>query len=281
MSRTLYVTDLDGTLLGSDGRVSAASARMLRELSASGVAVTAATARTPATVQPLLEHCGLRIPAVVMTGAAFWDFGRQEYSEVHRIPADLAREIGASFAEVGMTPFVYTLHEGMPLHVYHAGRQLNKSERRFVDERSNLPLKRFYLNAEAPDSEAADHLLYFGMGDTAIISGVAEALRRRCPGLRFSWYSDTYTPGLSLIEVQAPGVDKAAAVLRLKERLGADRLVVYGDNLNDLPMMAVADLAVAVGNAVPRVKQAARTVIGLNTEDAVPRHISALDAAAT
>ena len=59
MSRTLYVTDLDGTFLAPDATVSDESARIMRRLADSGVMVTCATARTPATVDPLLHRCGL------------------------------------------------------------------------------------------------------------------------------------------------------------------------------------------------------------------------------
>ena len=52
---------------------------------------------------------------------------------------------------------------------------------------------------------------------------------------------------------------------------GADRVVVYGDNLNDLPMFAVADEAVAVANARPQVLAAADRIIGRNTDDSVAK----------
>lgn len=52
-------------------------------------------------------------------------------------------------------------------------------------------------------------------------------------------------------------------------RLGAERLVVFGDNHNDLPMFEVADESYAVSNAVPAVLEAATGVIGSNDEDAV------------
>ena len=54
---------------------------------------------------------------------------------------------------------------------------------------------------------------------------------------------------------------------------GATRVVAFGDNLNDLPMLAAADLAVAVENALPQVRQAADIVIGPNTADSVARFI--------
>ena len=63
-------------------------------------------------------------------------------------------------------------------------------------------------------------------------------------------------------------------MLRLKEELGADRLVVFGDSLNDLPMLAVADVAVAVANALPEVREAADIVIEPNYTDSVARFIA-------
>ena len=48
---------------------------------------------------------------------------------------------------------------------------------------------------------------------------------------------------------------------------------MFGDNLNDLPMMAVADVAVAVDNALPQVKEAADIIIGPNTANSVARFI--------
>ena len=55
--------------------------------------------------------------------------------------------------------------------------------------------------------------------------------------------------------------------------MGADRLTVFGDNLNDIPMMQVADCAIAVENALPEVKAAAHETIGPNTSDSVARYI--------
>jgi len=69
------------------------------------------------------------------------------------------------------------------------------------------------------------------------------------------------------------GVSKAAAIREVARRHGARRIVVFGDNLNDLSMFAVADTAVAVGNALPQVKAAADITIGSNDADAVAEYI--------
>ena len=55
----------------------------------------------------------------------------------------------------------------------------------------------------------------------------------------------------------------------MKERLGYERLVVFGDGLNDIPMFRMADEAYAVSNALDELKQFATDVIGSNEENAV------------
>ena len=82
--KTLYVSDMDGTLLGSDGRVSDRTAGIITRLSYLGVPITVATARTPATVRPLLAQTHTIVDAVVMTGAATWS----RFSDFHVLLLD-------------------------------------------------------------------------------------------------------------------------------------------------------------------------------------------------
>ena len=77
------------------------------------------------------------------------------------------------------------------------------------------------------------------------------------------WLSDIYMEGTT----------KALAIEQVKAATGAERVVVFGDNLNDIPMMRAADWSVAVENAYSEVKLAASEVIGLNTDDAVVKWI--------
>ena len=63
------------------------------------------------------------------------------------------------------------------------------------------------------------------------------------------------------------------AVRRLARRSGAGRIVAFGDNLNDLPMLRIADRSVAVANAVEDGRSQADVIIGDHDEDAVARFI--------
>ncbi|MDE6311840.1 MAG: HAD-IIB family hydrolase [Muribaculaceae bacterium] len=274
---TLYVTDMDGTLLGSDSRVSERSREIIGELSHEGYNITVATARTPATVVPLLEGVYTRIPAIVITGAALWSRGRHEgYERVHTFEDSLYDGLTRLFEERGISPFVYTLPEGSEvLEVYRNPRHaICHAEELFVDERRHLRLKRFHLDREAPEEARERTLLFFGMGPLDRILEVAELIRRHYPS-SVSAYPDIFLKDTGILEVLAPGVSKAAAVRELAADLGLERIVAFGDNLNDLPMLEVADVAVAVDNALPEVKAAADIVTGPNTASSVARFIEA------
>lgn len=269
----LFVSDLDGTFLDNFARVSTASARIVSELSHRGALISFATARTPATVDPLLAHTFTAVPVVVMTGAAEWNRAHRRFVR----PAFISPEATAAALEgcrgVGLSPFIYILPpESNTLCVYHNGAMSAKEEKFFLD-RSNLLLKRFILDDPAGLAGSFSNcMLILAMGPPAMVFPLADKLRRSAP-LSVSAYTDNYNPSAAILEILAPDVDKATAVMRLKMETGAEKLTVFGDNLNDLSMMAVADTSVAVANAVPRVLDAADVIIGPNTEDSVARYI--------
>lgn len=272
---TLYVSDMDGTLLGSDSRVSEESREIITALSQEGHNITVATARTPATVVPLLEGTQTLPPAIVMTGAALWRRGGG-YENVHFFKPELYSELMRLFDAHGLSPFVYTLpgDDGI-IHTYrNPSIPLSHGEELFVAQRRGLKLKRFHLETPAPASAASTTMLFFATGPLGAVMRAGDYIRRSLP-CAVSAYPDIFLRDTGILEVLAPGVSKAAAVKSLAGRLGLRRIVAFGDNLNDLPMLAVADVAVAVDNALPEVKAAATTVIGPNTASSVARFIAA------
>ncbi len=269
---TLYITDLDGTLLNDDARVSPATARIISDLSRRGAMISVATARTAATVVSLLADTYTATDLVVMTGAAIWNRPAGAFTNLHLISPAEARTVMHGFDGTGIHPFCYTLPGDRVLEVYHAAPHLSPVEQTFVDQRTGLALKHFHLGESAPDHCLDRMALAFAMGGRDAIVGVAERLSRTTT-CYVSYYKDTYNDDLWLLEVFARGVSKAAGMLELARRCGATRIVAFGDNLNDIPMLRAADLGVAVGNALDDVKAVADVVIGPNTDDSVARYI--------
>lgn len=271
---TLYITDLDGTLLDNDACVAPATSRLISELSSEGALISVATARTPATVEPILANTLTADELVVMTGAAIWDRRAGRFAEIKLLrEAEVPRMLEV-FERHRLSPFCYTLSsDDRRLEVFHPSPRLSATEQIFVDQRRNLELKTFRLGEVCRHELYGRVALFFGMGRKEAIVAVAEELTSVTDSY-ISYYKDTYNDDLWLLEIFGPGVSKAEGVMHLKQRLGADRVVAFGDNLNDIPMLRAADLGVAVGNALDEVKTAADCVIGLNTQGAVAKFIA-------
>ncbi|MDE6346942.1 MAG: HAD family hydrolase [Muribaculaceae bacterium] len=268
MTRTLYVTDMDGTLLNNGSFVSNRSSAIISDLSHAGALITVATARTPATVVPLMEGTFTTLPYVVLTGAAMYDHAASAYHDVSYMPSDDFGVLLSLYADAGIHPFVYHLDDGGGLVVYHHP-DMTDAERDFYLERSNLRLKRFTFEKMPHDSDS-NVILLFSTARRRDIMPLADAIR--ATGLfSVSCYPDIFKPDIAILEVYSAGVSKANAITRLMKSSGASRLVAFGDNLNDLPMLDIADVAVAVANAHPRVKESADIVIGPNFDDSVAR----------
>lgn len=75
------------------------------------------------------------------------------------------------------------------------------------------------------------------------------------------------------LEICPYGATKAQAILKCKESLGCDRIVVFGDSTNDLSMFAIADEACAVANAIDEVKRKATHIIAGNEDDGVAKFL--------
>ena len=128
----LFVSDLDGTLLNPESRISARTASIVTELSRRGVLFTVATARTPATVEPLLSATLTLPPAIVMTGAAMWDRRRQSYINPHFMEPATAACITEACAAHGIRTFSYTLDGSGIIRTYYNGRT-SRREQKFID----------------------------------------------------------------------------------------------------------------------------------------------------
>ena len=271
---TLYVSDLDGTLLQPDARLSDTTVEILNREIAAGKLFTVATARTPATVAPILERVDMRLPAIVMTGAALWDTRTRRYSRVVYMDPQAAGELVEVYRATQTPTFLYTLVDDM-IHIYHIG-PLSELERDFINERVGNRFKVLHIPEDGNSILPArlDHVvLFYGMQPDRKAREAYERIRE-VRGIRPQFYHDIFGEEIGIIEAFSDKATKAEAMRAVAARYGADRTVAFGDNVNDLPMMIAADHAVAVANALQEVKEAADEVIGTNVSDAVANYIA-------
>ena len=270
---TLYVSDLDGTLLGEDSQLSAVTVATLnRIIGELGGLFTVATARTPATVVPLMQQVHARLPFIVIGGSAMWNPVSMSYEHTRGIDYMTVNAVADVFDRRGAHPFIYRRHGKNLLHTHHYG-PLSPQEERFIAERQHLPLKQFFLDDRDFRHSDDEALLIFSMNKYAVLKSIADDLRTSVPTCSVMVYHDIFDESEGYLEIFSAGTSKAAAIGDLARQLGAGRVVVFGDNRNDIAMMQAADFSVAVDNAFTEVKAVASEVIGPNTVDSVARWI--------
>ncbi|MCM1291432.1 MAG: Cof-type HAD-IIB family hydrolase [Prevotella sp.] len=270
---TLYVSDMDGTLLNSSSEISLKSKQLLNEAIAQGALFTVATARTPATVASLIKGVKMNLPACVMTGSTLWNPHSGEYSDIKYIAEDEVVKAIEIYREASLPTFIYTLEDNH-IHIYHSGG-LNSLEREFLEARLHTPFKTAHISTRQSD-KLPDNLdkviLFFAIQPTTLAEPVHTRLINELRST-VMYYHDNFGPEISLLEIFAEGSTKARAVSDLARKLNVERIVAFGDNLNDLPLFDIADISCAVGNAIEEVKSRADVVIGINDDDAVARAI--------
>lgn len=168
--KTLFVTDLDGTLMRSDLTVSDFSVNTINSLVEQGISFTYATARSIVSARTITSELKLKLPVITRNGAVLAD-----------------------------------------------------------NNTGNIFEKSLFSKAEV------------------------ELLKE--------------------LITELPNCTKAKSILKLKEEYGFEKLVVFGDSVNDLPMFKIADESYAVSNAIEELKAQATKVIGSNEEDAVAKFL--------
>lgn len=271
---TLFVSDLDGTLLGPDRKVSAVSVNLINEAISAGAMFSVATARTPATVAPLLDDIESPLPLIVMTGAAIWDREQNRYIHAYFHREKTAQYLADLYRRHGLSAFVYILGHDNVIHIYHIG-EMSELEREFMAERIQTPYKNFHI-LDKEEGELPKNLnrvlLFYSMRPTEEVRRVYDEIKDS-DDLRAVFYHDMYGDKIALMEVFGPEASKANAVRQLADMVGADRIVAYGDNVNDIPILEIADDPVVVENAVEAARLVAGRVIGPNSEDSVAKDI--------
>lgn len=265
---TLYVSDLDGTLLNNSAQISHESAVLLNQCIKNNVNITIATARTPATIVPILKDINITLPVIAMNGCSIYDLKNNKYLHTMSIDNSIVPKIQKLISDSNLNPFIYTLKENH-LFVYH-NKLTTPYQIKFYDERKHSPLKTFIEEPLPSNSE----VLYFTMMDSEEKINNLYSKLLDIPEISIVKYSDTYNKDVFNLEIYNCNSSKSNAINYLKNYFHFYSLITFGDNLNDIPMFEISDKCCAVENAADELKEIADEIIGLNTTDSVAKYIS-------
>lgn len=264
--KTLYITDMDGTLLRSDGHPSEFTVNGINALIEKGLNFTVATARSISSAAGLVEGFNTKIPGVMMNGVFLTDLKTHEQRHVCKMDSVKAKQVIEAFKDAGRPPIVYTF-DG---HINAEYTEIkNDYEKNFIEKRK----KKYHRFEQVQDHNIGNDTVYInGIDCKETMDKVAENLSK-IEGIKFSYYLDVYSGDKHFIEVYSDEAGKQNAIERLKKLYGFDRVVAFGDNANDVEMLKSADIGIAVGNARPEAKAVADLIIDTNDNDGVVKYL--------
>lgn len=271
--RTLHVSDLDGTLLLPDASLGPYTRRVIDEFVAADGMFTYATARSFHSASRIVHTVDLRLPVITYGGAITVDPLSGFASTAAMMSAAAVGTAVDLLSRHDVPPLVFAIHDGRDRVCWLEGT-VSAGIEDFLSKRAGdprlLPLRSW---AEI-DLAAVFYLCAIG-DDRGLLAALdvelGDEIHQLCHVILGE---DVYTPGQFWLELTQSGATKARAVRALADRAGADRIVCFGDNLNDLSMFAAADESYAVSNAVAEVRAVATAVIGSNADEAVARWLA-------
>ncbi|HEX6340197.1 GNAT family N-acetyltransferase [Umezawaea sp.] len=250
----LVVTDLDGTLLRSDGSLSGRSVAALVSVAEAGLRVVFATARPVWAAVGVVQAARSGDFLISSNGAVVSEVASGRVVRTTAMSAEVAGAVVAALA-ARCPEAVWAVDRVADRIVSPAWPNVLASTSARLSRADRVPPGAGVLClmvVGCPRELGHEVAREFGVGCTSSSAG--------------------------LLEFSAPGADKRSALLWVLDRLGlsAERVVAYGDAPNDLALLGVAGTAVAVANADAAVLLAADAVVASNDEDGVARHLEEL-----
>lgn len=249
----LVVSDVDGTLVTTDKRLTRRSVAAVERLDAAGIAFTIASSRPPIGLRGLVEHLRLRLPMAAFNGSTIVGPDLRPLAET-LIPPDAAREAAQRLDAAGIDVWVFA----------HGRWNLRDPRAPYTDlERRTLGVEPDVATDLAPLLDAAAKIVGVS-ADAALLERAEAELAGALDGRAGVHRSQAY-----YLDVTAPGADKGRFVTDTAARLGIgpERVATIGDAANDVAMFRASGLSFAMGNAPPEVKRASGAVTAGNDED--------------
>lgn len=269
---TLYISDMDGTLLNPAGIVSEKSTKILTNLINQGIHFTVATARTPLSALPLLSEIPVKDPMILMNGALCYDPEKKAFSDpIVFEKVSLEKLVEAEDAS-GMEGMLFSVDQGI-LTVNLGDVKSCMWDGYFSMEKVAhvQAIRQDVISASAADllQKGVVYGLYMDNEPTKL-DILFEYLKGS--GLTLDYYKDKYTENRWCLEICSRNATKGNALNRLKQQ-GYDYLIGFGDSWNDVPLFQACDEGYAVANASENLNLLATDVILSNAEDGVAVHI--------
>lgn len=247
------VSDVDGTLVTDDKRLTACAQAAVAELRASGIIFAMTSARPPRGLRMLLDPLAITTPVIGFNGGVIATSDLVVITE-HILSPEIARRAVDMLSARGVQVWVFSRQD-------------------WLVRDPDGPYVVFEAHTVGFQPTIVED---FGAGldAAAKIVGVSKdfPLLEQCePEVRLALADDAFVARSQpyYLDITHPLANKGAALSEIAELLGVPlaEIAVIGDGGNDVAMFERSGLSIAMGNASPEVRQAADFVTNSNEDE--------------
>lgn len=266
--KILYISDLDGTLLNSDTQISKYSINTINKIIKNGHCFSYATARSFPVAHDLTSKLNIDIPVITHNGVFLVNPRTKKNIISNFFTYQENLYLIDLFSKYKMTPNVYSFIEEKE-RVSLIPDYENAAKKYYLDSRKGDKRLRFVENNN--ELYVGNIFYYLCMGYKSELQDLYDILKT---DKRFNVILARENSKDFWLDIMPKNATKANAILKLKEILGCDKIICFGDGLNDIPMFKISDECYAMQNAVMELKQIATAVIEGNNNDGVAKWLS-------
>jgi len=258
----LLAIDLDGTLLTPQKLITPRTYNALRQATEAGITIVIATGQTLSVLQNVCAELPLSVPQIIENGAIIADIHSGEVLHEQLLPPEHILPVLTTLRVFGLNRAYHTLH------------------RVYVDK--DTPRASTWYRPPVPPAVEVEDVASLYPLSCIKVAGIGEAgtLRDKRKELEriFDGHLHVTQSSFDIVEFLHPEASKGNALRIIASDLAIkpEEIVAFGDNHNDIGMLRLAGLGVAMGNAHEEVKAVADYVTGSNTEEGVAAAIEEL-----
>lgn len=262
--KTLYISDLDGTLLNKEGCISDYTIETINKLIDKGMNFTYATARSLVSATPITKNLNLNLPLIIYNGTFIIDGKSGKFIHKNIFNDSQVEFVKNVMKKNKINPMVYALIDGKE-RVTIINKKLNDGIKEYLTKRKDDP--RINLTNDLHSLYQGEVYYFTVIGSYQELNSVYEILKDNVD-YNVTFQQEIYRAEYWL-EIMPKTASKANTILKLKEILKYDEVICFGDAINDLEMFKISNQSYAVENAVDQLKEQATAIIDSNENDGV------------
>lgn len=261
----LVVFDLDGTLLNKHAEISPFTRDTLALMQDKNISYTVATGRTLHSAHGIIDGHGFVQPHIYSNGVTVWDPQTKQLSLNNPLCNSEIEMIVNAGHQHHITPFLSVVDEQNQHFIYYLPIR-NAVEERLLKNYQARKAATVLEAAVMPSNATITNISFLGRNEA--VDAVKAQLSSNPQLVAYSGAA-LEGDGLLWMDIHHSDANKGTAVEQLGKKAGASNIICFGDNDNDLSMIAIANESYAPDNAIDSVKNAVNHVIGHHHKDGV------------